>query len=81
MRITPESAAKILNRNAGFVRKGLQQCALPFGAAVKTSETWSYDIRPPKLAEYMGISLQELEALLEISIHAPRVGSDERSDK
>ncbi|MBO5409482.1 MAG: hypothetical protein J6A61_08825 [Clostridia bacterium] len=48
-------AAKRMNKSPQFVRMGLQQGTLPFGAAVKMpGGKYSYYISPKKFYEYVG---------------------------
>lgn len=54
-KITVKEAAKIMGKSNQFVRMGLQQKTLPFGAAVKMSgEKFSYYISPKKFYEFVG---------------------------
>lgn len=56
-KITVQEAAKIMRKSNQFVRMGLQQKTLPFGAAVKMSgEKYSYYISPKKFYEFVGKS-------------------------
>jgi len=49
-----------------WVMLGLRQGRLPIGAAVLgDGGRWSYDVRPERLAQYMGITLDELWDRLE----------------
>lgn len=52
--ISPENAARILNKSVQFIRIGLQKERLPFGTAVLIDKQWSYHISPKLLAEYIG---------------------------
>ena len=63
-RLSPSVAANLLGLPVQFVRVGMQQGRLPIGTVVKF-KTYSYDIRPNKLAEYMGISVAELESRIQ----------------
>ena len=50
-----KEAAQLLGKTEQFIRIGLQQGALPFGAAVKMKGgRYSYYISEKKLNEYMG---------------------------
>lgn len=54
-KITIQEAAKIMGKSQQFVRMGLQQKTLPFGAAVKMSgEKFSYYISPKRFYEFVG---------------------------
>ena len=54
-KITVKEAAKIMGKSNQFVRMGLQQKTLSFGAAVKMSgEKFSYYISPKKFYEFVG---------------------------
>lgn len=52
--ISPEDAARILNKSVQFIRIGLQKERLPFGTAVLIDKQWSYHISSKLLAEYIG---------------------------
>lgn len=59
-------AARILGKGESFVRFGLQQGRLPFGAAVKTAkDRWGYHISPRLLADYTGMPLGKIVELVE----------------
>lgn len=50
-----KDAARLLGKTEQFIRVGLQQGALPFGAAVKMpGGRYSYHISEEKLKEYTG---------------------------
>ena len=50
-----KEAARILGKTEQFIRVGLQQGVLPFGAAVKMpGGRYSYHISEAKLKEYAG---------------------------
>lgn len=66
IKITTETASKLLGLTKQFIRVGLQQSRLPFGSAVRMKSTFRYDIRPHMLASYMGISMDELYRRLEV---------------
>ncbi len=52
--------AKIMKKDAQYVRYGLQQRVFPFGNAVqKPNGRWSYNIIPFKFYEYMGINKKD----------------------
>lgn len=57
--LSVREAALLLGQSLQFVRIGIQQGRLPIGIAVKMS-THVYDIRPNLLADYMGITVEEL---------------------
>lgn len=63
MKITVTMAAKIMNKGPQFVRIGVQRNLLPFGIAMKQkgNSRFDYFINPNQLAEYLGISLDELK--------------------
>ena len=51
-----EEAAKLLGKSPQFIRVGLQQERLPFGAAVKMpGGRWSYLIIDSQLKEYLRV--------------------------
>ena len=54
-------AARLIGKPAMWVMLGLRQEKLPIGCAVLgEGGRWSYDIRPERLAQYMGITTDEL---------------------
>lgn len=58
------TAAKIMGKSEQFVRIGLQRKLLPFGTAVKVSESrYSYHISAAQFCDYMGLTPEELIAL------------------
>jgi len=62
----PSDAGILLYKAAQWVRLGLQDGSLPIGCAVRgEGGRWSYDIRPERLAAYMGITVDELWDRLE----------------
>jgi len=62
MKISVKLAAKLLGVSHMFVNVGLRAGRLPYGTGVQMpGGRWSFDIRAEKLAEYMGISMSELE--------------------
>ena len=66
MKITVETAAKILDKSPQFIRIGLQRKLLPFGFAVRIDERrprsrLQYFINPKDFADYVGVSLKEIE--------------------
>lgn len=68
MKITPSTAAAVIGKSGQFVRIGLQRGLLkahgePIGLAVKlvqTGKRYTYYINPKLLAEFAGITLDEL---------------------
>lgn len=63
MRITTSIASKLLGISVFSLQCGLQANKLPFGTCWKNegSTTNTYLIYPGVLAEYLGITLDELE--------------------
>lgn len=63
-KITPAMAAELAGKSAQFIRIGMQRSLLdpPIGTAFKFSgsERYCYDIRPQKLAEYLGVTVEEM---------------------
>lgn len=64
-KITPVQAAKVMGCSPQFVRLGMQRNQLDIGDAVKLSTMWTYNIVPAKLAARQGISIEELEKIIE----------------
>ena len=58
-------AAAIMGCSPQFVRIGLQRRQLNIGDAVKLSSIWTYNISPKLLADRQGVSMQELEEIVE----------------
>lgn len=54
-------AAQLIGKSQQFVRVGLQQNILPFGKAVQLSSVWTYHISPKLLAEYVGVTENEVK--------------------
>ncbi len=48
-----KEAAQKLGKSEQFVRVGLQQGILPFGAAVKMKRRYSYHVSPEALKSYL----------------------------
>ncbi len=72
-RISTATAARIIDKAEDYIRWGLQQNRLPFGTAVQTGpKRWSYHISPKLLADYSGLTVEEIERIS---------GSDEDEDK
>ncbi len=63
-KLSVADAAFIMHKTPTFIRKGLQENALPFGVAVKIRNRYSYHISPIKFANYIGIDIPDLEALV-----------------
>lgn len=56
-----ETAARIMKKNAEYIRLGLQKKQLPFGSAVQKEDgKWSYHIVPIKFYDYMGMKMEEI---------------------
>lgn len=56
--LTPYEAAKIIGKNAEYIRAGLRQNRFNFGSAVppeKKGGVWNYNIIKSKFLEYAGI--------------------------
>ena len=63
-RVSTALAARIIDKAENYVRFGLQQQRLPFGTAVQTGvNRWSYHISPKLLADYTGVTIEEIEEL------------------
>lgn len=60
MNIKVKDAAKILGKSQEYVRCGLAHGKLPIGSAIKMSSRYSYHISPGKLAEYMGLTVEQI---------------------
>lgn len=72
MKISPDDAARVIGKSGQFVRIGLQRGLLkthgePIGIAIKLSGTRrnTYYINPKLLAEFAGITLDELAERIE----------------
>lgn len=64
-RVSTATAARIIDKAEDYIRFGLQQGRLPFGSAVQTGRNrWSYHISPVLLANYSGVPLAEIEAMM-----------------
>ena len=59
-RLTVKKAAKLMGASEQFIRLGLQQGIFPWGYAVKTSTQYTYFISSAKFAEFIGISIEEV---------------------
>lgn len=56
--LTPKEAAKIIGKNAEYIRAGLRQGRFDFGSAVppeKEGGNWNYNIIKSKFMEYAGL--------------------------
>lgn len=64
--ISVEEAAQIMQKDANYIRYGLQQGTLPFGSAVqKPDGRWSYDIVFKAFCEYRRESEEEIHKQVE----------------
>lgn len=63
MRITIAKASELIGLSRLSLQCGLRENKLPFGTAWKNkgSSVYTYLIYPAKFAEYLGISVEELE--------------------
>jgi hypothetical protein len=52
--ISIKEAAKIMGKCQQFIREGLKNGNLPFGAAIKTGSKYNYYISPKLFYEYVG---------------------------
>lgn len=60
--ITPYEAARIIGKNAEYIRAGLRANRFNFGSAVppkKENGQWSYNIIKSKFLEYVGVNTNE----------------------
>ena len=60
--LTPYETARIIHKNAEYVRAGLRSNRFEFGSAVppkKEGGKWSYNIIKSKVYEYAGIKESE----------------------
>lgn len=69
-RIKVQQAAELSGRAAQYIRIAMQRDLIDIGTAIKMpgSTKYYYDIRPQKLAEYLGISVKNMYEKLGISI-------------
>ncbi|MSV24200.1 hypothetical protein FYJ78_03165 [Selenomonas sp. WCA-380-WT-3B 3/] len=73
MKISPADAARVIGKSDQFVRIGLQRGLLkangePIGVAIKIappSKRYTYYINPKLLADFAGITLDELAERIE----------------
>ena len=64
MKLTVQQTAQVLGVTPQFVRIGIQTGMLDVGACVKlgkSQEKYTYCVVPSKVAQFMGITLDELE--------------------
>lgn len=61
-KITVTQAAALMGKSALFVREAMRREVLDIGIAMQMpgSEKWNFHISPQKLAEYLGVSVEEL---------------------
>lgn len=66
-KITVSQAAALMGKSALFVREAMRREVLDIGTAMQMpgSTKWNFHISPPKLAEYIGISVSELWEMVE----------------
>lgn len=66
-KITTAEAAALMQKDALFVRVAMQRDLLNIGVAMQLEgrQRWSYFISPQLLADYMGITVDELWKRLE----------------
>lgn len=66
LKISVSQVARIMGKSDLFVRIGMQRGLLPIGEAYQMpgSTRWSYYISPAQLAEYIGVSVDELRSWL-----------------
>ncbi len=71
-KITPAMAGELAGKSAQFIRIGMQRNLLepPIGTVMKFpgKERYYYDIRPQKLAEYLGVSIEEMYSKLGVTL-------------
>ena len=54
-----QKVAKALGTSEQTIRRGFEQKALPFGAAVRCEKRYAYIVFPEKVKEYLGIDLRD----------------------
>ena len=61
-KITVETAARLMGKSTLFVREGMRRGVLPIGIAEQMpgSQKWSFYISPKLLADYIGVSVEEV---------------------
>ena len=66
LKITVSQAARIMGKSDLFVRIGMQRGLLPIGEAYQMPDStrWTYYISPAQLAEYIGVTMEELRSWL-----------------
>ena len=66
-RITTAQAGALMGKGALFVREGMRRGELDLGTAMQLpgSSKWNFHISPRKLAEYLGITQEELQRALQ----------------
>lgn len=72
-KITPAMAAELAGTSAQYIRIRMQRNLFepPIGSAIRlTGNRYNYDIRPHLLAEYLGVSVEEMYHKLGIQIAA-----------
>lgn len=70
-KITPAMAAELIGSSTQYVRVRLQRNLFdpPIGSAMKIGTgRYYYDIRPQKLAEYLGITVSEMYSKLGMKV-------------
>lgn len=63
MKITVTQTARLLGKGEVFIREAMKRELLPIGFVMETggkTRKWNFFINPKELAEYMGISSEEL---------------------
>lgn len=66
MNVKVKDAARILGKSILFVRCGLISGKLPIGTAIQmTGKQYSYHISPGKLAQYMGMTIEQMLKILD----------------
>lgn len=60
--ITTEMAARLMGKSPTFVREAMKRGAIDIGTAVKLPDStrWNFHICTPKLADYLGITVEQL---------------------
>lgn len=66
-RITTAEAAALMQKDALFVREAMRRDLLNIGVAMQLDgrKRWTFFISPPLLADYLGITVDELWTRLE----------------
>ena len=61
-KITVQTAARLMGKSTLFVREGMRRGLLPIGEAMQMpgSNKWSFYISPKLLADYIGVSVEEV---------------------